>query len=185
MNGRSHAYNPLGLIQHRSPYTRIGVELTVGEHLYPSNVDARLKCWNDSARNLFTGIVLYLLDTPPLPVTFGDVSRQASGKGRAVREHSVSIVSTRSHATDELPPLNFKCFDALNRFLSQSREAFANIVSTATAPLNVFSKPIVDAATRRLDFDLGDVRRKPMSIYVGAEPGGLKSGSLLINLFFS
>jgi len=184
-NGRSHAYNPLEFIQRRSPYTRVGDVLTVGEHLYPSNVDARLKYWNDNARNLFTGIVLYLLETPPLPCTFGEVLRQASGKGRAVREHIASIVSTRSHATDTLPPLSFECLDALNRFLSQSREAFANIVSTMTAPLNVFSNPIVDAATSRSDFDLGDVRRKPMSIYVGIKPGDLKAGALLINLFFS
>ncbi|CAG9255044.1 type IV secretory system conjugative DNA transfer family protein [Paraburkholderia caribensis] len=184
-NGRSHAYNPLEFIQRRSPYTRVGDVLTVGEHLYPSNVDARLKYWNDNARNLFTGIVLYLLETPLLPCTFGEVLRQASGKGRAVREHIASIVSTRSHATDTLPPLSFECLDALNRFLSQSREAFANIVSTMTAPLNVFSNPIVDAATSRSDFDLGDVRRKPMSIYVGIKPGDLKAGALLINLFFS
>ena len=184
-NGRTHAYNPLEFIQRRSPYTRVGDVLTVGEHLYPSNVDARLKYWNDNARNLFTGIVLYLLETPTLPCTFGEVLRQASGKGRAVREHISSIVSTRSHATDTLSSLSFECLDALNRFLSQSKEAFANIVSTMTAPLNVFSNPIVDAATSRSDFDLGDVRRKPMSIYVGIKPGDLKAGALLVNLFFS
>jgi type IV secretion system protein VirD4 len=184
-NGRTHAYNPLEFIQRRSPYTRVGDVLTVGEHLYPSNVDARLKYWNDNARNLFTGIVLYLLETPSLPCTFGEVLRQASGKGRAVREHISSIVSTRSHTSDALPPLSFECLDALNRFLSQSKEAFANIVSTMTAPLNVFSNPIVDAATSRSDFDLGDVRRNPMSIYVGIKPGDLKAGALLVNLFFS
>ncbi|WP_165904483.1 hypothetical protein [Paraburkholderia hospita] len=56
-----------------------------------------------------------------------------------MRELISSIVRTRSHATDTLPPLSFECLDALNRFLSQSREAFANIVSTMTAPLHVLS----------------------------------------------
>ncbi|MDT8843653.1 type IV secretory system conjugative DNA transfer family protein [Paraburkholderia fungorum] len=187
-DGRSHAYNPLGYIQRRAPYTRVGDVMTIGEHLYPSNVDARLKYWNDNARNLFIGIVLYLLETPSLPCTFGEVLRQASGKGRAIREHISSIVSTRAdaaHATDGLPPLTFECLDALNRFLSQSKEAFANIVSTMTAPLNVFSNPVVDAATSRSDFDLADVRKKRMSIYVGIKPGDLKAGALLVNLFFS
>ncbi|RKE23915.1 type IV secretion system protein VirD4 [Paraburkholderia sp. BL23I1N1] len=190
-DGRSHAYNPLEYIQRRAPYTRVGDVMTIGEHLYPSNVDARLKYWNDNARNLFIGIVLYLLETPSLPCTFGEVLRQASGKGRAIREHISSIVSTRADAahatqgTEGLPPLTFECLDALNRFLSQSKEAFANIVSTMTAPLNVFSNPVVDAATSRSDFDLADVRRKRMSIYVGIKPGDLKAGALLINLFFS
>jgi type IV secretion system protein VirD4 len=190
-DGRSHAYNPLEYIQRRAPYTRVGDVMTIGEHLYPSNVDARLKYWNDNARNLFIGIVLYLLETPSLPCTFGEVLRQASGKGRAIREHILSIVSTRADAahatpaTGGLPPLTFECLDALNRFLSQSKEAFANIVSTMTAPLNVFSNPVVDAATSRSDFDLADVRRKRMSIYVGIKPGDLKAGALLVNLFFS
>jgi len=118
-DGRSHAYNPLEYIQRRAPYTRVGDVMTIGEHLYPSNVDARLKYWNDNARNLFIGIVLYLLETPSLPCTFGEVLRQASGKGRAIREHISSIVSTRAdaaHATDGLPALSFECLDALNRF---------------------------------------------------------------------
>ncbi|KAE8756709.1 TraM recognition domain-containing protein [Paraburkholderia madseniana] len=187
-DGRSHAYNPLEYIASRPAYARVGDVMTIGEHLYPSNVDARLKYWNDNARNLFIGIVLYLLETPSLPCTFGEVLRQASGKGRAIREHVSSIVSTRAdaaHATDGLPALTFECLDALNRFLSQSKEAFANIVSTMTAPLNVFSNPVVDAATSRSDFDLADVRKKRMSIYVGIKPGDLKAGALLVNLFFS
>lgn len=187
-DGRSHAYNPLEYIAGRPAYARVGDVMTIGEHLYPSNVDARLKYWNDNARNLFIGLVLYLLETPSLPCTFGEVLRQASGKGRAIREHISSIVSTRAdaaHATEGLPPLTFECLDALNRFLSQSKEAFANIVSTMTAPLNVFSNPVVDAATSRSDFDLADVRKKRMSIYVGIKPGDLKAGALLVNLFFS
>lgn len=187
-DGRSHAYNPLEYIASRPAYARVGDVMTIGEHLYPSNVDARLKYWNDNARNLFIGLVLYLLETPSLPCTFGEVLRQASGKGRAIREHISSIVSTRAdaaHAPDGLPALTFECLDALNRFLSQSKEAFANIVSTMTAPLNVFSNPVVDAATSRSDFDLADVRKKRMSIYVGIKPGDLKAGALLVNLFFS
>lgn len=190
-DGQTHAYNPLEFIRQRAPYARVGDVMTIGEHLYPSSVDARLKYWNDNARNLFIGIVLYLLETPSLPCTFGEVLRQASGKGRAIREHIASIVSTRAdaahaaHTTGSEPPLTFECLDALNRFLSQSKEAFANIVSTMTAPLNVFTNPIVDAATSRSDFDLGDVRKKRMSIYVGIKPSDLKAGALLVNLFFS
>ncbi len=184
-DGRSHAYNPLDYIARRPAYLRVGDVMTIGEHLYPSNVDPRLKYWNDNARNLFLGIVLYLLETPALPCTFGEVLRQASGKGRAIREHISSIASTRTGASDTLPALSFECLDALNRFLSQSKEAFANIVSTMTAPLNVFVNPVADAATSRSDFDLADVRKKRMSIYVAVRPKDLKAGALLMNLFFS
>ena len=183
--GRTHRYNPFRYIERRPAYMRVGDVMGIGEHLYPSNVDARLKYWNDNARNLFIGIVLYLLETPTLPCTFGEVLRQASGKGRTIREHISSIVSTRTNGTDTLPALSFECLDCLNRFLSQSKEAFANIVSTMTAPLNVFSNPVVDAATSGCDFDPAEVRKKLMSIYVAVKPNELKAGALLINLFFS
>ncbi|WP_321899472.1 type IV secretory system conjugative DNA transfer family protein [Paraburkholderia heleia] len=184
-DGCTHAYNPFTHIERRPAYTRVGDVMATGEHLYPSNVDARLKYWNDNARNLFIGIVLYLLETPSLPCTFGEVLRQASGKGRSIREHISAIVSTRTNATDTLPALSFECLDCLNRFLSQSKEAFGNILSTMTAPLNVFINPIVDAATSRCDFDLANVRKKPMSIYVAIKPNELKAGALLMNLFYS
>lgn len=184
-DGRTHAYNPFTYIEHRSAYTRVGDVMAIGEHLYPSNVDPRLKYWNDNARNLFIGIVLYLLETPSLPCTFGEVLRQASGKGRSIREHISAIVSTGTNAAVTLPALSFECLDCLNRFLSQSKEAFGNIVSTMTAPLNVFINPIVDAATSRCDFNLESVRRKPMSIYVSIKPNELKAGALLLNLFYS
>lgn len=184
-DGVTHGYNPFTYVERRPDYMRVGDVMGIGEHLYPSNVEARLKYWHDNARNLFVGIVLYLLETPSLPCTFGEVLRQASGKGRTIREHISSIVSTRTNATDALPALSFECQDCLNRFLSQSKEAFGNIVSTLTAPLNVFTNPIVDAATSRCDFDPAEVRKKPMSIYVAIKPNELKAGALLINLFFS
>lgn len=184
-SGLTHAFNPFDYIARRPAHLRVGDVMSIGEHLYPSNVEAKLKYWNDNARNLFVGLVLYLLETPLLPCTFGEVLRQGSGKGRAIREHIASIVSSGSHATNDQPPLTFECLDALNRFLSQSKEAFSNIISTMTAPLNVFSNPVVDAATSRSDFDLADVRKKPMTIYVGINPNKLKEGALLANLFFS
>ena len=36
-----------------------------------------------------------------------------------------------------------------------------------------------------MDFGLADVRKKPMTIYVGINPNKLKEGALLANLFFS
>ena len=187
--GFTHAYNPFDYIRARPAHLRIGEVMSIGEQLYPSNVDPKLKYWNDNARNLFIGIVLYLFETPGAVCSFGEVLRQGSGKGKSIREHLTAIVSTRSGThkdyDDSLPVLSFECLDALNRFLSQSKEAFSNIVSTMNAPLNVFTNPVVDAATSRSDFDLADVRKKRMTIYVCIPPKKLKTGALLANLFFS
>lgn len=200
-SGLTHAFNPFDYIAKRPAHFRIGDVMSIGEQLYPSNVDPKLKYWNDNARNLFIGIVLYLLETPSLTCSFGEVLRQGSGKGKPIREHLTAIITTRgpvkakteaqpaakptANPEASLPLLSFECLDALNRFLSQSKEAFSNIVSTMNAPLNVFTNPVVDAATSRSDFDLADVRKKRMTIYVGLNPNKLKEGALLANLFFS
>ena len=102
-SGLTHAFNPFDYIARRPARLRVGDVMSIGEHLYPSNVEAKLKYWNDNARNLFVGLVLYLLETPLLPCTFGEVLRQGSGKGRAIREHIASIVSSGSHATNDRP----------------------------------------------------------------------------------
>ncbi len=44
--------------------------------------------------------------------------------------------------------------------------------------------PIVDAATSGNDFDLRDLRKKRMSIYVGVTPNNLERMQPILNLFF-
>jgi type IV secretion system protein VirD4 len=53
------------------------------------------------------------------------------------------------------------------------------------APLLVFADAIVDAATSADDFDLQDVRRRRMSVYVRIPPNRLANARPLLNLFFS
>ena len=47
------------------------------------------------------------------------------------------------------------------------------------------ANPLVDAATSSDDFDLRDIRRERMSIYVVVPPNKLAEAGLLVNLFFS
>ena len=61
----------------------------------------------------------------------------------------------------------------------------AGILATFTAPLTIFSNPIVDAATSATEIDLSAVRKRRMSIYVGIPANRLSDASLLVNLFFS
>ena len=81
--------------------------------------------------------------------------------------------------------LSGECIDALNRFLSASDNTLASIKSTFEAPLLIFANPIVDAATATSDFDMRELRRKPMSLYVHVKANRLASASKLLNLFFA
>jgi type IV secretion system protein VirD4 len=186
-DGRTHRWNMFDAVRKRAQHLWFGDLLVIGESYYPSDVDAKTKFFNDSSRNLFVGLALYLLETPSLPCTPGEIFRQASGYGKPIKSHIKELVQKR--ATDGAfgPRLSVECSDALNRFLGIPDITLGNVLATFNAPLLIFADPIVDAATSSSDFDLADVRRKRMTIYFGVQPDRLQGGDagLLINLFYS
>lgn len=179
-DGCTHAWNPLDGIR-RASHLRVGDILAITQVLYP-NEQTRETFWNDQARNLFMGLTLYLLDTPALPCTMGELLRQSSGKGQSLKEYLQGILTKRANGPQALADT---CQDALNRFISTSDNTLSGILATFNAPLTIFANPIVDAATRRSDFDPGKVRQQRMSIYLGIPPNRLSDAALLMNLFFS
>lgn len=179
-DGATHCWNPLDGIR-RDRHLRVGDTLAIAQVLYPHD-QTRETFWNDQARNLFLGLTLYLLDTPTLPCTMGELLRQSSGKGRPLKDHLVAMLKARANGPKALCDT---AQDALNRFISTSDNTFSGILATFNAPLTIFANPIVDAATSRSDFELGVVRRQRVSIYLCIAPSRLADAALLMNLFFS
>ncbi len=179
-DGKTHRWNPLdGISKNRN--FRVGDVLAIGQALYPSDT-AKDSFWNDQARNLFLGLTLYLLETPDLPCTLGELLRQSSGKGLPIKDYVQGIKAKRTHGNNALSD---ECLDALNRFCATSENTMSSILATFNSPLTIFSNPIVDAATSATDIDVTMVRQELMSIYIGIQPNRLADASLLINLFFS
>jgi type IV secretion system protein VirD4 len=186
-DGRTHRYNPLSAIS--DGLFRVGDILAIGYALYPPG--GHDDFWKDQARNLFLGIVLLLCEwrdarragsstpIPKYPITMGEVLRQSSGNGMPVKGYlQRALVQYRDQ-------LSGACVDALNRFLSNDDKVLASVLATFNAPLTIWANPIVDAATSANDFDLRDVRRRRMSIYIGITPDHLAEAALLVNLVFS
>jgi type IV secretion system protein VirD4 len=180
---RSHRWNPLSTVR-TSPLHRVGDLLTIGQVFFPNDGGSTSSeaFFNDQARNLFLGIGLYLLETPELPRTIGEMLRQSSGKGQPVKDHFTAAIKQRQ---EDGKPLSEECVDALQRLLSNSENTLSSIVSTFNAPLVIFADAVVDAATSADDFRLEDVRRRRMSIYVRIPPNRLANARPLLNLFFS
>lgn len=180
---RSHRWNPLTAVR-ASELHRVGDLLNIGQVFFPNDGSGTSSeaFFNDQARNLFLGLGLLLLETPELPRSIGEMLRQASGKGRPLREHLTGLMARRGEQGRRLCD---DCTDALQRLLSNSDNTMSSIVATFVAPLTIFADPIVDAATSADDFRLEDVRRRRMSIYVRIPPHRLASARPLLNLFFS
>ena len=186
-DGRTHRYNPLSAIS--DGLFRVGDILAIGYALYPPG--GHDDFWKDLARNLFLGIVLLLCEwrdarragkgasVPDYPVTMGEVLRQSSGNGMPLKTWlQRALVQHRDL-------LSGSCVDALNRFLSNDDKVLASVLATFNAPLAIWANPVVDAATGANDFDLRDVRRRRMSVYIGITPDHLSEAALLVNLVFS
>ena len=87
-DARSHRWNPLSTVR-TSPLHRVGDLLAIGQVFFPNDGGSTSSeaFFNDQARNLFLGLGLYLLETPDLPRTIGEMLRQSSGKGQPLKDH--------------------------------------------------------------------------------------------------
>lgn len=192
---RTSRYNALDYV--RDGDFRVGDLIAIGEVFFPSG--GRDSFFDDQARNLFVGLGLYLCETPDLPRTLGEMLRQSSGKGKPVKDYLLGIIKQRNHEVDEdgdvignkvwdgegPKPLSSECIDSLNRFTSTSDNTLSSILASFNAPLGIWANPIVDAATAVNDFDLREVRKQRMTIYVGITPDHLAEAGRLVNLLFS
>lgn len=189
----THCWNPLDAIP--QGIFRIGEIMNIGKVFWPGT-DEKNKFWDDGARNVFVGVVMMLCELrdqrrqeiaengksslPDYPVSFGEVLRQASGRGtgKTAKAYFKTLL-------DSYPWLSPRCRDALAKLVASTDDVAQSTIDTLTNPLGIWLNPIVDAATSRSDFKLTDLRKKKMTIYLGIPPKRLADSARLVNLFFS
>ncbi len=172
---KTNRWNPLFYISD-DPAFRINDIQKIGQMLFPTN-DHEAPIWQASSRSLWLGIVLYLIETPELPVTLGEALRQLT-QGDKRLGHIIK----EKQATKE--PYSAECYLAMKEYLDTPEKTRGSVRKGFLSALELFYNPVIDAATAGNDFDLRDIRKKRMSIYVGISPDDLDRLSPLINLFF-
>lgn len=176
---RTHRYNPLAYIS-ADPNFRIDDVQKIANMLFPDQPGTDV-IWTATPRGLFLGIVLYLAETPGKLVTLGQVLRETLADGDG-SEYFAKIINDRATAGN---PLSGACVRALNSYISISSEnTRAGVMTSFRSRLELWMNPIVDAATSANDFDLRDIRKRRMSIYLGVTPDNLERMAPLLNLFF-
>jgi type IV secretion system protein VirD4 len=138
--------------------------------------------WIASARSLFLGIALYLFETPSLPKTIGEVLRQGmASDDEGFGAHWKRVIAGRNSGRYPLTPA---CARALSDVIDLAPVTASSIRKTFTSRLDLWLNPILDAATAENDFDLRDLRRRRMSIYVAVNPNDLHRLRPILSLFF-
>lgn len=178
--GRTARWNPFFYVS-EDPVRRVNDLQRIAEMLYPDppNVDP---FWIASARSLFLGIALYLFETPSLPRTIGEVLRHGmASDDEGFGQHWKRVIEGRNSGKF---PLSSQCVRALYDVIDLAPVTASSIRKTFTSRLDLWLNPILDAATSANDFDLRELRRKRLSIYVGVNPDDLHRLRPVLALFF-
>jgi type IV secretion system protein VirD4 len=180
--GQTARWNPFFYVSN-DPSLRINDVQRIAEMLYPIDGNKE-KFWTLSARTLFLGIALYLFETPDSLRTIGEVLRQGmSGgtTGEGFVEHWKSILARRRGGSN---PLSWQCVSSIYEVIDLPPQTAGGIRKELTSTLSLWLNPLLDAATSGNDFDLRDLRKRPISIYVGVKPDDLDRIRPVLSLFF-
>jgi type IV secretion system protein VirD4 len=170
----THRFNPLGYVS-KDPNKVVKDLNFIALCLYPE--DPKNPFWSQQASALFTGLALLVLETDGIPKTIGEILRQGTGYGKALKDHLEAMLASKEYSSS--------CKSYLGRFLSNSEDVLKNILSSFFAPLQIWESPLIDNATSANDFDLAQLRKKKMTIYLHTNAGDVGQVAVILNLLFS
>jgi type IV secretion system protein VirD4 len=173
--GRTARYNPLAYIDRSDPDDVI-IELQKIATMLFTTPERGEAFWANGARTGFAGVGAWLAETSDEPLTMGAIYRHLT-------EGDVRSFFRQQLANPKLG-LSVGCRTALADFAGGSENSFADTKKTITNVLGLWLNPLVDAATSANDFDLRDLRKRHISIYLGVSPDELDRIAPLYNLLF-
>jgi type IV secretion system protein VirD4 len=181
-DGRSHRWNPFWQVARDSP-ERFDQIARMAFQLFPEvpgQNNGNNDFWNAAARKAFSVVANLIAETPGEPLTMANIYRVFM-LGEAGATWMTAQIERRREARN---PYSQVVTDGIAGYVSREARLADSINETVTARLQIWSNPRVAAATNATDFDLRDIRRKKMSIYVGVSPGDIPRNAPLLRLFF-
>lgn len=154
-DGKTHRYNPLTFISDHV-HKRISDIQLLAHSLIPNGQGEPI--WTQSSRELFLALTLYLLDTPEKNTTLGEMYNLS--KQHQFNKWLKKLVEKTDH-------LDAEFYRNASSYLNTAEKTRASILKTFTGYLEIFANPIINAATSASDFDLRDLRKRRITIYIG------------------
>lgn len=165
--GRTARFNPLGHIDRADPHRVMDELQKIAVMLFPVR-ESSDPFWAEAARTGLIGVGSYVAETPELCFSLGAIFSELT-RGEPKRRLT-AILAARADAGR---PLSQGCTAALTDFCSTSDNTFASIKQTITSRMNLWLNPRVRAATEVSDFDLRDLQKTPISLYLCVSPDNL------------
>lgn len=177
-DGRTTRFNPLAHIDRTDALAVLDELQRMALMLFPTPPQSD-PFWFEAARTGFIGVGAWVAATAERPFTLGEIFRQLTQGDPRVR--FPKLIKARRQ---EGRPLPAGCVSALSDFCASSDNTFASIRQSITSRMGLWLNPLADAATAASDFDLRDLQRGGLSLYLGASPADMVRVAPLYSLLF-
>jgi type IV secretion system protein VirD4 len=169
-DGNTHCYNPIDWVS-----TKAGQMVDDVQKL-ASLILPKQEFWENEARSLFLGVVLYLIADPSKIKSFGEVVRTL---------RSDDVIYNLAVAMDTLgKQMHPVAYMNLAAFLQKPDKERGSVVSTLNSAIELWANPLIDTATATSDFNIQMFKKEKTTVYVGLTPDNLKRLQPLMQIFY-
>ena len=169
-DGNTHCYNPIDWVS-----TKPGQMVDDVQKL-ASLILPKQEFWENEARSLFLGVVLYLIADTSKVKSFGEVVRTL---------RSDDVVYNLAVAMDTLgKQMHPVAYMNLAAFLQKPDKERGSVISTLNSAVELWANPLIDTATASSDFNVQKFKKEKTTVYVGLTPDNLKRLQPLMQIFY-
>lgn len=169
-DGFTHCYNPIDWVSSK-PGQMVDDVQKIANLIMPEK-----EFWNNEARSLFLGVVLYLLAVPEKVKSFGEVVRTM--RSDDVVYNLAVVLDTLGNDIHPVAYMNIAAF------LQKADKERSGVISTMNSNLELWANPLIDTATASSDFNILEFKKKLTTVYVGLTPDNLKRLQPLMQVFY-
>ena len=169
-DGISHCYNPMDWIS-KKPGQMVDDVQKLTNFLLPEQ-----EFWQNEARALLTGIMLYLVADDTKPATLGEVVRTL--RNDDVVYNLAVVLDTMGKKIHPVSYMN------IASYLQKPDKERGSVTSTANSSLELWANPLIDTTTATSDFNLHQFKITPHTAYIGLTPDNISRLKPLMNMFY-
>lgn len=169
-DGVTHCYNPIDWVSAK-PGQMVDDVQKISNLIMPEK-----DFWNNEARSLFLGVVLYLIADDTKTKSFGEVVRTM--RSDDVVYNLAVVLDTLGDAIHPVSYMNIAAF------LQKADKERSGVVSTMNSSLELWANPLIDAATASSDFNVMEFKKKRTTVFVGLTPDNIQRLQKLMQVFY-
>jgi type IV secretion system protein VirD4 len=170
----THRYNPLDFVRRDE---RMATDcLVVASFVIPEKAD---DTWAGAGRLLLSALIGYVLSSP---LTVGAQHMRTVARMTTTGKDISSVL--RTIVRTERQHLPTWVVDSFNQYIALEPETRNSAVFNVNMAMSLWNNGLISAATETSDFDIRELRRTPMTIFIGCTIAELSIFRPLIRILF-